>query len=90
MDARDMLKSIRKQINIWDKWTYDTKNENFVFFTLHDCYETQINITYYRYKAKTWFECERNTANKILGWLTEKEFSTFTSQTDTFEFKEVG
>ena len=90
MDANEMLNFIRKQVNIWDKWTYDTENNYFVFFTLSDCYEIRENITYYRYKAKEWIRCNRTNANKILGWLTEEEYSTFTSHTDTWEYEEVG
>lgn len=90
MDANNMLNSIQEQINIWDKWTYDTINNYFIFFTLSDCYEIRENITYYRYKAKEWRRCERDTANKILEWVTEEEFSTFTSHTNTYEFKEIG
>lgn len=90
MDANEMLKIIREQINIWDKWTYDTDYSEFIFFTLSDCDEVGENITYYRYKAKAWRRCDRTTANKILGWLTEEEFSTFVSHTDTFDYEEVG
>ena len=90
MDANEMLKIIHEQIDIWDKWTYDTDDKCFVFFTLSDCYEIRENITYYRYKAKEWKWCERSCANKILGWLTEEEFSTFTSHSHTWEYEEVG
>ncbi len=90
MDAKEMLTSIKEEINIWDKWTYDTDYNDFVFFTLSDCDEIGENITYYRYKVKVRKRCDRTTANKILGWLTEEEFSTFISHTNTYEFKEIG
>ena len=90
MDAKEMLCSIKDNIKIWDKWTYDTENEYFVFFTLHDCYEIHENVTYFRYKAKEWRKCERKTAIKILAWLSMEEYSTFTSHTDTWDYEEVG
>ena len=90
MDAKEMLCSIKDNIKIWDKWTYDTENEYFVFFTLHDCYEIREYVTFYRYKAKTWISADMKTTSYILGELTEDQYRTFTSHTQTFEFEEVG
>ena len=47
------IKELQEQIDIWDKWSYDTENECFVFFTLHDEWEDG-HFFYCRYKAKAW------------------------------------
>lgn len=90
MTKEQMLENVRNNCEIWDRWSYDSDNECFVFFTLHDCYEIRENVTFFRYKAKTWISADMKAASYILGELTEDQYRTFTSHTQTFEFEEVG
>lgn len=90
MTNDQMLLTIRENCEIWDKWSYDSDNECFVFFTLHDAYEIRENVDLYRYKAKTWIAADTETASYILGELTQDQFRTFTSHTETWEFEKVG
>lgn len=90
MTQEQMLESIRENCEIWDRWSYDSENKCFVFFTLHDCYEIKENVTYFRYKAKCWYTADMKTASFIMGELKQDQFRTFTSHTDTWEYEEIG
>lgn len=89
MTKEQMLENIRNNCEIWDRWSYDSNHECFVFFTLHDCYEVRENVTFFRYKAKSWIGADMKTASFILGNLTEDQYRTFTSNINTFEYEEV-
>lgn len=76
------METIQKQINIWDKWSYDTENECFVFFTLHDEWEDS-HFFYCRYKAKAWIT-NRKFSDFLEVFKIEENQRTYTSKNETY------
>lgn len=76
--------AIQENIDIWDKWSYDTENECFVFFTLHDEWEGE-NCFYCRFKAKAWLNGK--FSDFIQALKNEENQRTFTSNTETYTVK---
>lgn len=76
------IKELQEEIDIWDKWSYDTENEEFVFFTLHDEWEDG-PFFYCHYKAKAWIK-NRKFTDFLEVFKNEENQRTYTSKNESY------
>lgn len=82
------VKDILDLVYIWDKWSFDTDENTFVFFTLHDVWTGNSEDTeFQRFKAKTWVKATRELFEELAKKKPEA-FKTFTSHLDTYVVEE--
>ena len=79
------MDSVQQQIDIWDKWSYDTENECFVFFTLQSEWEDE-DFFYCHYKAKVWMN-NRKFSDFLEVFKIEENQRTYTSKNESYTIK---
>lgn len=79
------METIQQQIDIWDKWSYDTENECFVFFTLQSEWEDD-EYFYLHYKAKVWIN-NRKFSDFLEVFKNEENQRTYTSKNESYTIK---
>ena len=79
------MENVQQYIDVWDKWSYDTENECFVFFTLHDEWENG-HFFYCRYKAKAWIN-NRKFSDFLEVFKNEENQRSYTSKNETYTIR---
>lgn len=69
---------IKKQLDIWDRWGFDDKNNLFIGFTLHDIFEDGSQ----GFKPKLWIKGNKETFNKLMTLEIPKR--NYTDETNYF------
>lgn len=79
------MENVQLYINVWDKWSYDTENECFVFFALVREWEDEDHFYHY-YKAKVWIN-NRKFSDFLEVLKNEKNQRTYTSKNESYTIK---
>lgn len=79
------METVQQQIDIWDKWSYDTENECFVFFTLSSIWEDEDSYYCY-YKAKVWMK-NFKFSDFLEVFKNEENQRTYTSKNESYTIK---
>ena len=76
------MENVQQNIDVWDKWSYDTENECFVFFTLASEWEDDDHFYCY-YKAKAWIN-NRKFSDFLEVFKIEENQRTYTSKNESY------
>lgn len=79
------MENVQQNIDVWDKWSYDTENECFVFFTLASEWEDEDSFYCY-YKAKVWMN-DYKFSDFLEVFKNEENQRTYTSKNESYTIK---
>lgn len=70
--------TIKKELEIWDRWGFNPKTNQFIGFTLHDIFEDGSE----GFKPKMWIKGDKYTFNRLLTFDISRRL--YTKETEYF------
>ena len=70
--------TIKNKLEIWDRWGFDPKTDNFIGFTLHDIFEDGSE----GFKPKMWIKGNKDTFNRLMTFDIPRRL--YTKETEYF------